>query len=94
MPAISENISKAVIPAAGKGKRLFPITKVLPKEMYPIGNHPAIEWVVAEALASGCKEIAVVISPQKRVIKDYLTTCCPAISESCRMSFLTQSAPL
>jgi len=90
----SKTICKAVIPAAGLGKRLFPITKVLPKEMYPIGNYPAIEWVVAEAIASGCKEVAVIIGPQKSMIEDYLTAYCPALSRSCQMSFIIQPEPL
>lgn len=87
-------ITKAVVPAAGLGQRLRPITNVLPKEMFPIGAHPAIEWVMAEAVASGCREVAVVISPRKRIIKEYLTTCCPGLANICRLTFLIQPEPL
>lgn len=85
---------KAVVPAAGLGQRLRPITSVLPKEMFPIGHHPAIEWVVAEAVASGCTEVAVVINPRKRIIERYLTTCCPWLAKRCRLHFLVQREPL
>jgi len=85
---------KAIVPAAGLGRRLRPITEVFPKEMFPIGRHPAIEWVVAEAVASGCTEVAVVISPHKRIIERYLTTCCPQLVKRCRLSFLVQEKPL
>jgi len=82
------------VPAAGLGRRLRPITRVLPKEMFPIGHHPAIEWVVAEAVASGCTEVAIVISPRKRIIEKYLTTCCPWLVNRCHLSFLVQEEPL
>ncbi|HDX9614872.1 TPA: UTP--glucose-1-phosphate uridylyltransferase, partial [Bacillus toyonensis] len=41
-------IKKAIIPAAGYGTRSLPITKVIPKEMFPIGNKPAIHYIVEE----------------------------------------------
>ena len=82
-----------MIPAAGLGQRLSPITNVVPKEMFPIGCHPAIEWVVAEAVASGCTDLAIVISPRKRIIQDYLTNFCPYLENMCRLSFLMQPEP-
>ena len=85
---------KAVVPAAGLGWRLRPITNVVPKEMFPIGRHPAIEWVLAEAVASSCTDVAVVISPRKRIIEKYLTTCCPELVKRCRLTFLVQQEPL
>ena len=72
----------------------MPITNVFPKEMFPIGRHPAIEWVIAEAVASGCTDVAVVISPRKRIIQEYLTTCCPDLANRCCLSFLVQPEPL
>lgn len=63
---------KAVIPAAGKGSRLYPVTKFIPKEMFPIGNKPAIHYVVEEAYNSGIEEIAVILRDGKTVIEDYL----------------------
>lgn len=64
-------IRKAVIPAAGYGTRLLPITKVIPKELLPIGNKPAIQYVVEEAVASGIEEIILVCHPSKTAIVDY-----------------------
>jgi UTP--glucose-1-phosphate uridylyltransferase len=84
---------KAVIPAAGLGQRLSPITNLLPKEMFPIGPHPAIEWVVAEAVASGCTDVAVVINPQKQIIRDYLINYCPYLADLCCLRFLMQPEP-
>ncbi len=85
---------KAIIPAAGLGERLHPVTQVLPKEMFPVGRHPAIEWVIAEAVAGGCREIAVVISPRKQVIREYLTKYCSIASSLCELTFIIQSEPL
>jgi UTP--glucose-1-phosphate uridylyltransferase len=89
-----KTITKAVVPAAGLGQRLRPIANVTPKEMFPIGCRPAIEWVIAEAVASGCTDVAVVISPRKQIIKEYLTKCCPGLTNACRLTFLSQPKPL
>src|SRR5437016_14026688 len=51
---------KAVIPAAGLGTRFLPYTKAMPKEMIPIVDKPAIQFVVEEAVASGMREILIV----------------------------------
>lgn len=64
---------KVIIPAAGLGTRLLPITRVLPKELLPVGTKPAIQWVLEEAIASGLREIVVVIGPHKELIRTYLT---------------------
>lgn len=64
-------IKKAIIPAAGYGTRSLPITKVLPKEMFPINEKPAIHYVVEEAVASGIEEILIVVSRNKNMIIDY-----------------------
>jgi UTP--glucose-1-phosphate uridylyltransferase len=87
-------IAKAIIPAAGLGQRLRPITHVVPKELFPVGRYPAIEWVCAEAVASGCEDIAVVISPGKRMIEEYFTTYCPDFTSKARFRFLMQPLPL
>ncbi|TWI54672.1 UTP--glucose-1-phosphate uridylyltransferase [Halalkalibacter nanhaiisediminis] len=65
------NIKKAVIPAAGYGTRNLPITKVIPKEMFPIKGKPAIHYVVEEAIASGIEEILIIVSRNKNTIVDY-----------------------
>lgn len=64
-------ITKAVIPAAGYGTRFLPITKGVPKEMLPIVDKPAIQYVVEEAVRSGIKDIVIVISNNKKEIKNY-----------------------
>lgn len=64
-------IKKAIIPAAGYGTRSLPITKVIPKEMFPIGNKPAIHYIVEEAVKSGIEQILIVISSRKDLIVDY-----------------------
>ena len=61
--------------------------------MFPIGCHPAIEWVVAEAVASGCTDVAVVMNPRKQIIQDYLINFCPYLANLCRLRFLMQPEP-
>ncbi|WP_221563416.1 UTP--glucose-1-phosphate uridylyltransferase [Alkalihalobacillus sp. TS-13] len=64
-------IKKAIIPAAGYGTRSLPVTKVVPKEMFPIGGKPAIHYIVEEAVLSGIEEILIVVSKSKSIIVDY-----------------------
>ncbi len=61
-------IRKAVIPAAGLGTRFLPATKGLAKEMLPIIDKPTILYQVEEAVASGCKEVILIISQEKQEI--------------------------
>jgi len=60
---MSKVIRIAVVPAAGLGTRILPATKVLPKELLPIVDRPIIQYGVTEAVASGIKQIVLVISP-------------------------------
>lgn len=62
---------KAVIPAAGLGTRFLPYTKAQPKEMIPILDKPAIQYVVEEAAGSGVREILIVTGRAKRAIEDH-----------------------
>src|SRR2546423_1527767 len=64
-------VEKAVIPAAGLGSRMLPITKSIPKEMLLVGRKPMIQHVVEEAAASGLKQICIVIRKGKEAIRDY-----------------------
>ena len=64
-------IRKAVIPAAGFGTRFLPQTKAMPKEMLPIVDKPAIQYVVEEAVASGITDIVIVTGWHKRAIEDH-----------------------
>ncbi len=62
---------KAVIPAAGLGTRLLPATKSMPKEMVPVVDKPVIQYVVEEAVSSGCEEILIITGRGKRAIEDH-----------------------
>lgn len=69
--ALVGKVRKAIIPAAGYGTRSLPITKVLPKEMFPICGKPAIHYIVEEAVMSGIEEILIIVSRNKNMILDY-----------------------
>lgn len=64
-------ITKAVIPAAGLGTRVLPATKVMPKEMLPIVDKPAIQYIVEEAVASGITDILIITNRGKGFIEDH-----------------------
>ncbi|RAK09776.1 UDP-glucose pyrophosphorylase [Halanaerobium saccharolyticum] len=64
-------IKKAVIPAAGWGTRLLPATKAQPKEMLPIVDKPAIQYIVEEAVAAGIEDILIITSKDKQSIEDH-----------------------
>lgn len=66
-----KKIRKAVIPAAGLGTRFLPATKAQPKEMLPIVDTPAIQYIVEEALESGIEEILIITGRHKRAIEDH-----------------------
>jgi len=65
------NIKKAVIPAAGLGTRVLPATKSMPKEMMPIVDKPAIQYIVEEAVKSGIEDILIIVSRGKTVVEDH-----------------------
>lgn len=67
----TKKIRKAVIPAAGLGTRFLPATKAQPKEMLPIVDKPAIQFIVEEAIASGIEEILIITGRNKRAIEDH-----------------------
>ncbi|WP_188187437.1 UTP--glucose-1-phosphate uridylyltransferase [Nonomuraea sp. SYSU D8015] len=64
-------VHKAVIPVAGLGTRLLPLTKALPKEMLPIGDKPVIEHTIRELVDSGIDEITIVTSPRKDLVQKH-----------------------
>lgn len=65
------NIKKAVIPAAGLGTRFLPATKAQPKEMLPIIDKPAIQYIVEEAVQSGIEDILIITGRNKKSIEDH-----------------------
>jgi UTP--glucose-1-phosphate uridylyltransferase len=66
-----EAVTKAVVPAAGLGTRFLPATKATPKEMLPIVDKPAIQYVVEEAVSAGLLDVLMVTGKNKRSIEDH-----------------------
>jgi UTP--glucose-1-phosphate uridylyltransferase len=64
-------ITKAVIPAAGLGTRFLPATKATPKEMLPVVDKPAIQYVVEEATAAGLTDVLMITGRNKRPLEDH-----------------------
>ena len=64
-------VKKAVLPVAGFGTRVLPATKAIPKEMLPVVDRPAIQYVVDEALEAGIEHIVFVTGRNKGAIEDY-----------------------
>ncbi|HEY9351522.1 MAG TPA: UTP--glucose-1-phosphate uridylyltransferase GalU [Acidothermales bacterium] len=71
MTSPAPSVTKAVIPAAGLGTRFLPATKATPKEMLPIVDKPAIEYVVEEAVAAGLDDILMITGRGKRALEDH-----------------------
>jgi UTP--glucose-1-phosphate uridylyltransferase len=67
----SAPVRKAVIPAAGLGTRFLPATKSVPKEMLPVVDRPAIDYVVSEAAACGLDDVLIITARGKTAIEDY-----------------------
>lgn len=100
-------VQKAVIPAAGFGSRMLPITRSIPKEMLPVGRKPMLQHVIEEAVASGINQICIVIREGKEVIRDYFSLKGTAAGETnesvaelralaarCEFTFVFQRNPL
>jgi len=64
-------IKQAIIPLAGLGTRLLPLTNVIPKELLPINGKPGLEYIIEECIDAGIKDIILIISKRKMMIKDY-----------------------
>lgn len=67
-------VRTAVIPAAGLGTRMLPATKSVPKELLPLGERPALQYIVEEAVGAGVEHLVVVSSPTKPAIAQYLSS--------------------
>ena len=80
---MTTTIRRAVIPAAGLGSRLLPLTKATPKEMLPVGDKPVIEHTVRELVASGITDITIVVSGGKSLIQEHFRPN-PALVEQLR----------
>ena len=64
-------IKKAVIPAAGLGTRMLPLTKTQPKEMMPIASKPCIQYIVEELASVGIEQVLIITGQKKRAIEDH-----------------------
>ena len=64
-------IKQAIIPLAGLGTRLLPLSSVIPKELLPINGKPGLEYILDECIKSGIREIIFIISRDKKSIKKY-----------------------
>ncbi|MGR5146638.1 UTP--glucose-1-phosphate uridylyltransferase GalU [Photobacterium alginatilyticum] len=67
-------VKKTVIPVAGLGTRMLPATKAIPKEMLPLVDKPLIQYIVAECVAAGIKEIVLVTHSSKNAIENHFDT--------------------
>ena len=66
-------IKQAIVPLAGLGTRLLPLTSVLPKELLPINGKPGLEYILEEGIKAGIKEFIFIISNKKEDIKNIFT---------------------
>ena len=64
-------IKQAIIPLAGLGTRLLPLTSVFAKELLPINGKPGIEYILDECIDAGIEEVVFIISKKKLMIKNY-----------------------
>ncbi len=64
-------VTHAIIPTAGFGTRMLPLSKAVPKELLPLGNRPSIHYVIDEAIKAGIKHIVLVNHAQKSAIENY-----------------------
>lgn len=71
MTTTNAPVRKAVIPAAGLGTRFLPATKAMPKEMLPVVDKPAIQYVVEEAVSVGLSDVLMITGRNKRALEDH-----------------------
>ena len=64
-------VKKAVIPAAGWGTRMLPVTKSVPKELLYLAGKPVLQYIIEEAVASGIEDILIITNRGKSAIDDY-----------------------
>jgi len=67
-------IKQAIIPLAGLGTRLLPLTSVFAKELLPINGKPGIEYILDECIDAGIKEVIFIISKKKKLLKNIFIT--------------------
>ncbi len=87
---------KAIIPAAGLGTRFLPLTNAVPKELLPLMNKPALQYVIEEALASNIEHFGIIINKRKQAIANYLQSESPELRhlKKATYSYINQAQPL
>jgi UTP--glucose-1-phosphate uridylyltransferase len=96
----SRTVTKAVVPAAGLGTRFLPATKASPKEMLPVVDKPAIQYVVEEAVRAGLTDILFITGRSKRTLEDHfdrmweLESALEAKGDDRRLAMVRESADL
>ena len=66
-------VKQAIIPLAGLGTRMLPLSKALPKELWPIGSRSILEKILDECFDAGITQVILVISKKKEIIKKYFS---------------------
>jgi UTP--glucose-1-phosphate uridylyltransferase len=67
-----EDIKKAIIPVAGLATRFLPLSKTIPKELWPLVDKPVIQYIIEEAKTAGIKEIIFILKPKEKLLLNYL----------------------
>ncbi|MEW6214478.1 MAG: sugar phosphate nucleotidyltransferase [Nitrospirota bacterium] len=86
----ARSVQFAIIPAAGKGTRLLPVTSVVPKELISVGNKPMIHYAMERIIDARIPKVVVVLSPLKKSLKRYLRQ---EFSEKTKLNFVIQKEP-
>jgi UTP--glucose-1-phosphate uridylyltransferase len=86
-------VRSAVIPAAGLGTRLLPLTRCVPKELLPLAGQPLIEHALREALESGIRRIVVITCAAKPALEDYLACAAAEHREAAEIVVVRQPEP-
>lgn len=91
---MKQKVASAVIPAAGRGNRMYPLTKSIPKELLPLVDRPVILTVMEEGVRAGIEQFHVVTSPQKPALREFFSpepeeNSCPRI-EFPQVNFVVQ----
>ena len=82
-------VRKAIIPTAGRGTRLYPVTEAVPKELLPIGSVPMLHRAIAELMRAEVQQIAIVVNPGKSIIQEYID----GLRFDCQIEYFVQETP-
>lgn len=97
---MQQKVTSAVIPAAGRGNRMYPLTKSIPKELLPLVDRPAILTVMEEGSHAGIEQFHVITSPKKPALHEFFTPeakggqCRPGSVSIPKVNFVTQEEAL